>query len=348
MFKLMQDSGMETLHLVQDPASQLKAIIAIHSTRLGPALGGCRFIPYQQEVHAYQDALRLARGMSYKAALAGLPYGGGKAVIIEPTNSYNRAQQLQHFARFLNQLNGLYITAMDCGTSERDMDTMAKISPWVSCTSSIGDPSPYTADGVIAGISAACRTRLGNSNLRGLSFAIQGLGKVGMALAQRLYDRGAKLWVCDPKQALVETALRRFNATAVKPEAIYSVPAEVFCPCGLGGVINPDSLDQLSVKVVAGSANNQLASPRDGELLHRRNILFAPDYVINAGGLIFVALNYQKASKQAICQQIQAIDTRLTELFKQRQIAPQLLADRKAQAILDQAHIEHQAVAGGI
>lgn len=340
MLKQMENAGLTDLHFGLDPATGLKAIIAIHSTARGPAIGGCRFIHYQREQDAITDALRLARGMSYKAALAGLPHGGGKAVIIHPEDPFDRTALMQAFGRMVDQLGGRYITAMDSGTRVSDMDAIATRTRFVSCTSDSGDPSPHTALGVFEGIRAAVQHRLGRSSLEGLSVAIQGLGHVGQALAERLHRAGAELYVADIDPQRSEHCVRAFRAQALPPDAIYDAPVDIFSPCGLGAVLNSQTIPRLNCAVVAGSANNQLATDEDGDRLRRRNILYAPDYVINAGGLIHVAMHHAGHPRSERDARIHAIAATLTRLFAEADRSGQsvhLVADRLAEQKLQAA-----------
>jgi leucine dehydrogenase len=307
--------GFGEIHFKVDPETGMKAIIAIHSTKLGPALGGCRFIEYPDTAAAIQDAMRLAIGMSSKAALANLPLGGGKAVIIKPSTPYDREGYLKQFGAFVNSLGGQYITAMDSGTQLEDMDIIAENTPYVASRSSHGDPSPATALGVFRGIEAAVSFKLKIPGVRGLHVAIQGLGHVGYRLAEHLHLAGARLTVADINPALVERAVQAFNAEHVSTSAIHSVACDVFAPCALGGVLNDMTINQLQTTIVAGAANNQLAHTFHGQQLHDKGILYAPDYVINAGGLIFAAGRYASTPEAQMQQQINGIGTRLLEIF---------------------------------
>ncbi len=336
MFTRMENAGIADLHFCLDPASGLRAIIAIHSTHLGPAIGGCRFLPYTNELDAIDDALRLAKGMSYKSALAGLPHGGGKSVIIYPEHEFDRHKLMQAFGKFIEALNGRYITAMDSGTLTTDMDAIASNTRWVSCTSQSGDPSPYTAIGVVEGIKAAVHYRYGKPDLEGLRVAIQGLGHVGMAVAAHLAMEGVHLTVTDIDTSLVQTAIEEYSAHPVTPDAIYDVDADIFCPCGLGAILNDSTLPRLKAPIVAGSANNQLAEDRHGVALAERGILYVPDYVINSGGLIYVALTHANEEASVIRHKVMQISTTLMRIFKQAEdahMAPFLLADQLAEGI---------------
>ena len=340
MFKQMETDALEQLHLFSDPSTDLRAIVAIHNTQRGPALGGCRFISYSSEDAAITDAMRLAKGMSYKAALAGLPFGGGKAVIIRPDNLRDRRALMRSFGEAIESLNGQYITAMDSGTLVEDMDNIARRSRFVSCTRDMGDPSPATARGVFAGIRASLYQTTGTDSVKGRHIAIQGLGHVGYALASALHSAGAHLTVTDIDSSKLQLARQQLNADTCNPDEIYSVNCDVFSPCGLGAVINQDTLPQLRCNSIAGSANNQLATPDIGHQLQQRNILYAPDYVINAGGLMFVAMTYQQQDDAAISEKISGIFETLTDIFidaRQSQQVISDIADQRAIAIIQQA-----------
>lgn len=308
--------GFGELHVKVDPASGLQTIIAIHNTNRGPALGGCRFIEYPNHEAAIQDAMRLAIGMSSKAALANLPLGGGKAVIIKPSGTYDRDAYLRQFGRFVHDLGGRYITAMDSGTQLEDMDMIAEQTPYVASRTIHGDPSPTTALGVFHGIEAAVSFKLNKPSLNGLHFAIQGLGHVGYRLAEYLHHAGAKLTIADINPTLVAKTAEAFNATVVNSARIHAVPCDVFAPCALGGVINNSTIDQLQTTIVAGAANNQLEHSAHGQQLHDKGILYAPDYVINAGGLIFASGRYSKTPDAEIDQHVGAIGHTLLEIFE--------------------------------
>lgn len=312
--------GFGDLHFKVDNETGMKAIVAIHSTKLGPALGGCRFIEYPSTTSAIYDAMRLAKGMSYKAASVNLPLGGGKAVIIKPNKPFDREAYLHAFGRFVNDLNGRYVTALDSGTQLNDMDIIAQHTPYVASLSSHnGDPSPSTAKGTLRGIQAAVEFKLGKDKLEGLEIAIQGLGNVGYLLATHLHELGAKLIVADINPASVERAVKNFGAKSVSTEQIHKVPCDVFAPCALGAVINDLSINQLQTTIVAGAANNQLAHSYHGHLLHEKEILYAADYVINAGGLIFAASKYLHTPEQQVLQQIDGIHTSLMAIFVRSQ-----------------------------
>jgi leucine dehydrogenase len=281
------------LHLKEDKATGLRAIVAIHDTRMGPALGGCRFLPYDTEQAAIVDALRLARGMTYKAALAGLAHGGGKSVLIRPTRHFDRVALFRAFGKFVEDLRGHYITAEDSGTGLEDMEVIRTVTKHVTgvdvSNGGSGDPSPFTALGVRRGIEACVKFKLGKDKLAGVHVAVQGVGHVGYQLCKELAAQGAKLSVADVDPLKAERAHREFGATVVTLDEIFDVACDVVSPCALGSALNDKTIPKIKAKIVAGAANNQLAEPRHGDDLHARGILYAPDYAINAGGLINVA-----------------------------------------------------------
>jgi len=294
-----------------DPATGLKSIIAIHDTTLGPALGGCRIWNYGSDAEALEDVLRLSRGMTYKAALADLPLGGGKAVIIADAKRDKTPALLEAFGRFVDSQGGRYITAEDVGSSPADMEIVRRVTCHVAGTSEggadDGDPSPATAWGVFNGIRAAARHRLGREDLNGLHASLQGLGNVGGHVARFLTDAGARLTVTDIDAERIACAVREFGAVAVAPDQIFDVEADIFVPNALGAVLNDDTIARLKVQAVAGSANNQLAEDRHGRMLADRGILYAPDYVINAGGIINIrheGPNYDREAAFADCARI--------------------------------------------
>lgn len=309
--------GFGDLHFKVDSKTGMKSMIAIHNTKLGPALGGCRFIEYPSTAKAINDVMRLARGMSYKAALVNLPLGGGKAVIIKPSQPFDRNAYLHSFGEFVNDLGGRYITALDSGTNLNDMDIIGEHTPYIASLSSYnGDPSPSTAKGVLRGIQAAVEFKLNKTDLSGLHIAIQGLGHVGYGLAQHLHELGATLTVSDVNASAVERAVNELNATAVATDQIHKVPCDVFAPCALGAIINDTSINELQTSIIAGAANNQLAHTYHGQLLHEKGILYAVDYVINAGGLIFAASKYLNTHEDLVNEQIDGIKTTLLSIFE--------------------------------
>ncbi|MDF1827078.1 MAG: amino acid dehydrogenase [Legionellaceae bacterium] len=308
--------GFGDLHFKIDPITGMRAIIAIHSTQLGPALGGCRFVEYPDSNTALYDAMRLARGMSYKAASVGLPLGGGKAVILKPQGEYDREAYFHAFGEFVNSLGGRYITALDSGTDLNDMDIIEQHTPYVASSSRLqGDPSPFTAEGVLLGIQAAAQFKWNNPSLKGLHVAIQGLGHVGYALARKLHALNVKLTVADVNADAVARAVQEFQAESISTDKIHEVACDIFAPCALGAVLNNQTIPALQASVVAGAANNQLAHTCHGQQLHDRGILYAPDYVINAGGLIFAADQYLNHAIKPNPEQLNNIHTSLLEIF---------------------------------
>ncbi|MDY7559080.1 Glu/Leu/Phe/Val dehydrogenase dimerization domain-containing protein [Pseudomonas sp. 10B1] len=341
MFALMQSSHVETLHFIVDPETGLKALIAIHNSQNGPALGGCRYLDYSDEQSAIQDAIRLAHIMSYKAVLAGLPYGGGKAVIMRPAHVPNRAALFESFGRFIETLEGRYITAVDSGTSSADMDCIARQTQHVTSTTEAGDPSLHAAMGVFAGIRATAVARLGSDNLEGLRVAVQGLGHVGYALAEQLHAAGAELLVSDLDNGKVRLAMEQFGAHPIACDSLLSTPCDIFSPCGLGAILTSKSVSQLRCAAVAGAANNQLTDLQVGDQLEGRGILYAPDYVINSGGLIYVALQHQGETLNTITAHLSQIGTRLTEVFAHAQAekrSPAHVANDLAERLLNKGY----------
>ena len=318
-----------------DRATGLKAIIAIHNTNRGPAVGGCRMWPYDSEGAALEDALRLSRGMTYKSALANLPFGGGKSVIIGDPKTAKTPALLRAMGRIVDGLGGAYIIAEDVGTTVEDMDLVHEATAHVACTSEgSGNPSPYTALGVYHGIRAAVQHKFGrNTGLEGVAVAIQGVGQVGYELARYLNDEGAKLVVTDISAEAITRVADEFDAAVVDSDAIYGADADVFAPCALGAIINDETIPRLKAKIVAGAANNQLAEDRHGGELTRRGILYAPDYVINAGGIIEVAYNDSR-DHDKIAAHVESIHDTLLEIFARADAehAPtNMVADRVAE-----------------
>ncbi len=277
----------EQVLIGRDPATGYHGIIAIHSTKLGPAVGGTRFWNYATEDEALIDALRLSRGMTYKNALPGLPLGGGKSIIIGDSKASNRESLLRSHGRFVETLKGSYITAEDVGTSPADMEIVRLETQHVAgLLGRSGDPSPFTARGVFRAIQASTKFRWGKDEAAGLTVALQGCGHVGYNLAKLLHDNGARLIASDVNHDNLARVVADFGAEPVAPGEIFSVRADVYAPCALGGVINDRTLPQLQVQIVAGAANNQLLEERHGAMLRDRYILYAPDYVANAGGIL--------------------------------------------------------------
>ena len=289
IFERIAEHSHEQLVFCHEPSAGYRGIIAIHNTTLGPALGGTRFWNYRNDEEAVVDALRLARGMTYKAAVAGLNLGGGKSVIIGDNKTTRREMIFRAHGRFVESLGGRYITAEDVGTSVEDMDYVKMETEAVTgVAGGSGDPSPVTAYGVYRGIKACAREKYGSDSVDGMSIAVQGTGHVGYYVCKYLAEEGAKLTVTDIDTARVQRVVDEFGAQHVGPDEIYGVDAQVFAPCALGAVVNDDTLAEFKFEIIAGAANNQLAQERHGDQLHKRGILYAPDYVINAGGLINV------------------------------------------------------------
>ena len=337
MFDSLARARLRDLHFCHDPARGLNAIIAIHSTRLGPALGGCRCLPYASDRDAIADAIDLARGMSYKAALAGLPLGGGKAVIVLPAQPPDRSRLFEAFGDFVASLGGRYITAVDSGTELADLDCVAARTEHVVGTDADGfDPSPLTARGVLAGIRAAVRERLDRDRLDGVRVAIQGVGHVGAALARQLSAAGASLIVADADADRARRLATELDADLVDAEAIFDVACDVFSPCALGHVLTAGTIARLHCAVVAGAANNQLAHADNGELLRQRGILYCPDYVINAGGLIRLALS-REGRVDEVEGRVDAIAGTLEEIFARARSAGlpvNVIADHMAEEVI--------------
>jgi len=334
----------EGVHLFTDPASGLRAVIAVHSTNLGPAAGGARFWHYADDRAAITDALRLSRGMSYKNAMAGLELGGGKGVVLadRPGAAISQAQ-LEAFGRAVESLAGRYVTAEDVGMSEERMKVIAGQTRYVSglpaaAGAAGGDPGPYTAEGVYLGLRAAAERGLGAGDMKGVRVAIQGVGSVGGGVARRLAADGAVLTIADVDQARAEKLGAELDAAVVAPDAILGVEADVVSPNALGAVLTEQSIAALKVRVVAGGANNQLATPQDGRRVHERGILYAPDYVINAGGIINVGLEYLGQGDEAeVRSRIARIPDRLRQVWDEsdRSGEPSAeVADRLAQKLI--------------
>lgn len=306
----------------------LKAIVAIHNTNLGPALGGVRMYSYDNEEKALTDALRLSRGMSFKASVAGVPLGGGKAVIIGNPLKDKLPEMWRDFGKFVDSLNGEYITAEDIGTTLEDMSMVSKETKHVTGLSVAeggnGDPSPVTSCGVVWGIRASLKTVFGSDSLKGKKFAIQGLGKVGYSLAKNLADEGAIIYVADTSKDRVEQAEKELGAIPLDVDEILFAEVDVISPCALGAVINDETIPKLKAKIIAGAANNQLADEnKDGRLLEEKGIFYSPDFVINSGGLICVVgeiLGYDKAESMKRAKSIYEVILKIAEVAKKEDI----------------------------
>jgi leucine dehydrogenase len=344
VFEALAHHDYGEIHFKRDAASSLSAIIAVHDTRLGPALGGCRFIEYASEMDAITDALRLARGMTYKAAITGLALGGGKSVIIRPRQQFDRALLFRAFGKFVDDLGGHYITAEDSGTSIEDMEIIRTATKHVTGVKpehgGSGDPSPYTALGVRRGIEACVKFARGLDSIEGLSVAVQGVGHVGYHLCRELSALGARLLVADVDPLKAERAQREFGAEVVPLERIFDAECDVLAPCALGSALNDTTVPKLKCLIVAGAANNQLAEPRHGDDLMQRGILYAPDYAINAGGLINVAGEIDGYDEQKVRAEVMKIYDTIYEIAERarRAMTPTYrIADTMAQERLARA-----------
>ena len=339
LFEQMAGMGHERVVFCSSPEVGLRAIIAVHSTVLGPGLGGVRMWPYATLEEALVDVLRLSRGMTYKAAAAGLHLGGGKAVILGDPKQHKSEPLLRTFGRYVESLGGLYITAEDVGTDMGDMEQILAETRWVTGVSTTqgggGDPSPVTAFGVLQGIKAAAAWQLGSPRLAGRSVAIQGLGSVGLALAGHLHKEGAKLFAADIDQDATARARDELGVEIVPPGEILTIECDVLAPCALGAVLDDATIPRLRCKIVAGAANNQLADEqRHGQALHDRGILYAPDFVLNAGGLIHVyseLTGYKRETAMRMARGLYQNTTRIFELSRAQAIPTSVAAHRVAE-----------------
>ena len=336
----------EAVHFVTDRESGLRAIVAMHSTALGPAAGGTRFWHYDDPSQGVNDVLRLSRGMSYKNAMAGLRLGGGKAVILADKDRTKTPAMLAAFAKAVDRLGGNYVTAEDVGVSVADMVSISEHTKFVSGLpvpegSVGGDPGPHTSYGVYLGIRAAAKRALGKDSLDGLHLAIQGAGSVAGGVARHAAKEGARISIADIDQGRAQRVADEVGGTVVAPDAIMTLEADILSPNALGAILDERSIAALRVPVVAGGANNQLARPEDGDRLQERGILYAPDYVINAGGIINVATEYLKDGDQAeVRRRIEKIPGRLEEIWAESAATgrnPAAVADAMAQRLIGRA-----------
>jgi leucine dehydrogenase len=336
----------EEIHFVTDEKCGLKAIIAVHSTHVGPAAGGARFWHYAKDADALTDALRLSRGMSYKNAMAGLPLGGGKSVILADSNRSKTPDMLHAFGKAVNGMGGRYVTAEDVGINVADMIEVARSTNYVAGLPNSGgdvggDPGPHTSLGVFLGLKAAVKRALGKDNLNALHIALQGAGSVATGVALHAGAEGAKLTIADVDQAKAQKLADATNGKIVSPDEILGIEADVLSPNALGAIFNEQTIAALKVPVVAGGANNQLATPEDGERLHARSILYAPDYVINAGGIINVCTEYLgDGDASLVRQRIEGIPVRLDQIWAESQETgrdPAAVADAMAQRLIGRA-----------
>lgn len=323
-----------------DRHSGLQAIIAVHSSALGPAVGGCRMYPYASEADALHDVLRLSRGMTHKSALAGLPFGGGKSIIIGDPHTQKSRALLEAMGDFVNSLGGRYITAEDVGTSVADIRTMARRTPYVAGLDDNehgGDPSPSTAYGVFLGIRTAVRHRYGRDKLDGIGISIQGLGHVGFKLARLLIEDGATVYGADINAANLERAAAELGVRPVSSDEVLLLPVDVVAPCAMGAIWNRESISRLRAGIVCGAANNQLATPADGELLRRRGVLYCPDFLVNAGGIIEAHHQILRSGESERLAHIGRIETTLAEVLRlsgERQVSTESVAREMAEDIL--------------
>ncbi len=333
----LEKLGMEKIVFCHDRGTGLKAIIAIHDTTLGPALGGTRMRPYPTEEEALEDVCKLACSMSYKAALAGLDLGGGKAVIIgDPVKDKTEAL-LRAFGRFVNRLGGSYITSADMNINQEDVDLMSRETPFahggLPQGGRGGSPSPTTAYGVFKGIEACLEARGENPSLTGKKVVVQGLGNVGRVLCGHLAEAGASLTVCDIDKEKLQGMVKAYGAVPCSPEEAHRIECDILSPCAAGGIINPETIKEINCRIIAGGANNVLSDISLGEELHQRGILYASDYVINAGGLIHVAYEKTHYLKEEIMAFVAGIKVRLLEIFKRsaaENLPPCLISEQLA------------------
>jgi len=335
----------EQVCLFSDPPSGLRAIVAIHSTALGAAAGGTRFLRYASEDLALDDALRLSRAMSYKCALAGMPCGGGKAVLIGDPAHIKNSQLLHAYGSFLNRIGSTFATGEDVGMSVKDVETIREVSPYVAGTSQhgAGDPSVHTAIGIMHGLRAVLRRRFSRDSFEGMKIAIQGLGATGWNLAKRLKAERAQLIVADTRDELAQRANVELGAFVVPPADIHRAPVDIFSPCALGGIVTEQAAAEIRAGAVAGSANNQLASGSAGEALAARGILYAPDYVINAGGVISGLEEYlmipgrSGVAEAPLSARLSGIEMRLDNIFERaarERRTPEATADALARELI--------------
>lgn len=329
VFSAKEFDDHEAVLFVRDRATGLKAIIAVHDTTLGPALGGTRMWKYESEAAALDDVLRLSRGMTYKSSLAGINLGGGKSVIIGDAQTDKTPQLFEAFGRAVDRLGGSYIAAEDVGTSPTDLEYARRTTRHIAGISegNAGDPSPATAFGVLQGLKAAVLLRLKKNSLAGLRIAVQGLGHVGFSLCRLLREAGAELIVTDVNEALIRQAVTEFGATAVPTEAIYDQEADVFAPCALGAVLNDATIARLKASIVAGSANNQLAEPRHAEALKARGILYTPDYALNAGGIILISHEGPSFDREKAMRHVAKIYDTCFDIFRRAEREQRTTAD---------------------
>ena len=338
IFESISKTNHEEVVFCHNKDAGLKAIIAIHNSVLGPALGGLRMWPYATEQDALSDVLRLSRGMTYKAAVSGLNLGGGKAVIIGDPSKDKSEALFRAFGRFVNSLNGRYITAEDVGIDVNDMEYVYRETEFVTGVHQVhggsGDPSPFTAYGTLQGLMASLQTQFGNEEVGNYSYAVQGVGHVGMEYVKLLSERGAKVFVTDINKELVQRAVDDYGAEAVSADDIYDVDADIYSPCALGGTVNEQTLERLKCKIICGAANNQLSTNEIGDEVQKRGILYAPDYAVNAGGLMNVSLEIDGYNRERAMRMLRTIYFNLGRIFeisKRDNIPTYMAADRMAE-----------------
>lgn len=352
VFQKIEQYGHEQIVFAQDKESGLKAIIGIHSTVLGPSLGGCRMWNYSDEGEALRDVLRLSRGMTYKAAVAGLNLGGGKAVILGDSRTQKTPELLKAFGRFVESLSGRYITAEDVGMKVHDIDvirTKTRFAVGGSNEGGSGDPSIMTAFGTFQGMKAALKFAGLGEELNGVRVAIQGVGNVGYHLCSYLSAAGAKLIVTDIYPNQIEKVVQEFGAVQVAPDQIYGVDCEIFAPCALGAVVNSRTIPQLKCKIVAGSANNQLETEADGYSLFKSGIVYAPDFAINAGGLINVSEELDGYNQHKVLAKVTKLYNTIEDILqrsKKEGVPPHVAADRLAEQRLSEGRLQKKADGG--
>lgn len=337
---LHTELDLENIHIKQDMQTGLIAIIAIHNTKNGPSLGGCRFVPYQSVDDAMLDAMKLAKAMTYKSAMAELPLGGGKAVIIHHEQIKDRAKLFASFGEFVESLKGRYITATDSGSTEDDMKIVAQQTQHVTSINLSrevkNDTAAMTAEGVLQAMHAIVKYQFKRDNLKDIHVAIQGIGSVGFLLAKLLLAAGARLSISDTNQHLLTERAKSLGdrVNIVSPQAIMTIDCDIFSPCALGGILNKSSIESLQTSIVCGAANNQLQEVYDGEILRQKNILYVPDYVANAGGVICAAAQARVISKEESYAKVERIYAKVMEVLKisaQEQLATNLVANRLAE-----------------
>ena len=320
IFETLSTTGHEEVVFCHNKDAGLKAIIAIHNTVLGPALGGTRMWAYKTEQDALNDVLRLSRGMTYKAAVAGLNLGGGKAVIIGDPNKDKSEALFRAFGRYVASLNGRYITAEDVGIDVNDMEFVLKETEYVTGVHQVhggsGDPSPFTAYGTLQGLLASLNKQYGNEEVGKYSYAVQGVGHVGFEYVKLLREAGAKVFVTDINEEAVQRCVDEYGCEAVGLDDIYDCDVDVYSPCALGGTVNENTLDRIKAKVICGAANNQLATDEIGDELTRRGLVYAPDYAVNAGGLMNVSIEFDGYNRERAMRMMRGIYYNVGKIFQ--------------------------------